>query len=130
MSAVRSAVLSRQRRRREATVIKDVRDVVMLRDGYCRVFHLNYRDIGGGVVGFFSICSGPSEWAHWGQHRRHNTRRMAADARHTSAGTLALCRFHHAMYDAHEWEIEALTDRGADGPLRFQVGDEVFDETR
>ena len=80
------------------------------RDGYCRL-----RNLGLGP------CSGPSEWAHYQGSRRFETRGLPPEERHTTAGTLQLCRSHHARYDGRAEpcvELEHSTERRCDGPLR------------
>lgn len=103
--------------RAEATVKKSVRAACVKRDRYCRVglwtAGLKHPPV------WLGTCAGPAEWAHLHSHRRAQTRGQAAEKRHTTAGSLCLCRFHHAEYDAHRMKITALTRRGADGPLRF-----------
>jgi hypothetical protein len=39
-----------------------------------------------------------------------------------------LCQGHHDTYDAHDWAIEYLTLRGADGPLRIYAGEMEYRE--
>jgi len=68
--------------------------------------------------GLLALCFGPSEWAHIGQHRRCHTRGMAAEKRHTTAGSGMMCQRHHAAYDAHEFDLEPLTADGMDGGFR------------
>lgn len=105
----------------EATVIARVRPVVVERDGPCRIA----RNL---TLGFLGACGGPSEWAHVGSHRRFKTRKMEPEVRHTSAGTVMLCGAHHDAYDAHQFQIEELTDAGCDGPLAFTKGGIRFAE--
>jgi hypothetical protein len=67
-------------------------------------------------------CDGPSQWAHLGDKKRAKTRGMKPDARHTTEGSLMLCRRHHDRYDGRQMpslRIKALTEHGADGPLEF-----------
>lgn len=89
----------------ERRVIQDVRAKVVKRDGYCRLVHMS--EVG--------LCSGPSEWAHIGRFRRHLTRGMAPEKRHTTEGTAMLCRTHHTAYDAHRFDIETTPDLGMNG---------------
>lgn len=90
---------------------------VRLRDGRCRL---------AGARGF-PACGGPSEWAHLRPHARFQTRGEAPERRHTTAGSLMLCRLMHHLYDAHRMAIEAEdADRGADGPLRFELDGAVY----
>lgn len=86
------------------------RALTVNRDGYCRL-----RNLGLGP------CDGPSEWAHYGASRRFKTRGQAPEARHTTAGSLMLCRGHHARLDGRaepRVALEHLTERRCDGPLR------------
>jgi hypothetical protein len=95
--------------RTEARIIKAVRARVAERDGYCW-FGQNVVEDGLGP------CRGPSEWAHLGEWRRSRTRGMAPEERHHTRGSLMLCHWHHALLDAHEFDLEYGPD-GADGPL-------------
>lgn len=89
--------------RAEAAVKKIVRDAVTERDGYCR------------LAG--PTCEGPSEWAHLADHRRSKTRGLPPEIRHTTAGTVKLCRKHHQQLDAHAFTFLAFTAQGADGTM-------------
>jgi hypothetical protein len=103
--------LKAKAKRLEKTMIALVRTACVLRDGRCRA-----PDIEGAKVG---RCSGQSERAHFGRHRRARTRGEAPEIRHKTAGSLMLCTAHHRAYDAGKLKITALTDRGCDGPLEF-----------
>jgi hypothetical protein len=97
--------------RAEKRVKTDVRD--------CRLQNLSDRYEGTSDF----TCDGPPEWAHLQAKRRSKTRGQPPDVRHTTEDSLILCRRHHARYDGRErprLEIEALSTRGADGPLRFK----------
>lgn len=89
----------------------------MLRDGYCKA---SGRDV--------EPCEGLSEWAHMHSHRRSRTVGQEPEERHTTAGSMMLCRKHHAMYDrrvlgtrARYLEIETLSENGANGPLNMRL---------
>jgi hypothetical protein len=97
--------------RKDAAVAKKVRAKVADRDGYCRVG----RDSGLQFV----FCQGPSEWAHFGDKKRFKTVGMPPEERHTTAGSLCLCASHHVLYDRCLLHIEALTEDGCNGPLKF-----------
>lgn len=105
--------------RAEAKVKSAVRAQCYERDGYCRLFPLTR----------MVACKGGWQWAHLGEKKRFKTRKMAPEVRHTTAGSLILCERHHTMYDGRfvggsrppRLLIEALTERGADGPLRFTL---------
>ena len=101
-------------KRMESKQATSVRAQCVVRDWHC-LFLYRRPDSGWPDVG---TCVGPSEWAHIGQHRRYRTRGQAAEQRHTTAGSAMLCQWHHAAYDAHEFDIEPLTDKGMDGPFR------------
>lgn len=109
-------------RRADGAVAKRVREKVETRDGYCRlavVLEGTSRDV---LFDLFGPCSGPSEWAHL--VRRSATRGMAPEARHTSRDSVKFCHGHHQGRRGHErhwFDIEYVTARGADGPLRFVV---------
>lgn len=107
-------------RARRAKAAKDkrvaakVRAVVAERDGYCR---LSERDDCFG-------CDGVSEWAHMHEERRSKTRGLPPDQRHTTQGSLMLCKRHHDRYDGRSRPrliITALSNNGADGLLRFEL---------
>lgn len=102
--------LKARKDRAETVVKRRVRAVVADRDGYCRYG----KDYGPGHV-----CVGPSEWAHWGDRKRFKTRGMPPSERHTTAGSLMLCRSIHRAYDAGALAITADTDRGCDGLLHY-----------
>jgi len=102
----RKAIKAR-RRREEKVVIAAVRKAVLERDGRCRVS-------GGKVLG---DCQGPTELAHVGDKRRFKTVNEPPNERHQTAWTVALCRRHHAQYDAHQWDFQTLEDEGMDGDL-------------
>lgn len=91
-------------KRRESMHARSIRALCVERDGYCLMALL-------GVVG----CSGPSEWAHVGQHRRCFTRGKAPEQRHTTAGSAMLCQKHHREYDAHLFDLLPKTDDGMNG---------------
>ncbi len=101
-----------KRRRDETPVKKSVRAQCDDRDGACRIARdhdVTYRE-----------CWGPSEWAHFGPHRRSRTMGMPAHLRHTTAGSLILCRKHHRAYDSGRLSIRALSENGCDGVLVFE----------
>lgn len=107
-------------KRREGVVKKSVRAKCVERDGYCaigwRAILRGYPAVGPGH------CSGPSEWAHIGPHRRCHTRGQAPEARHTTQGSAMLCKRHHDAYDAHAFDIEPLdVEAGMDGSFRVVV---------
>lgn len=122
---------SRQRRR-ETQVVRSVRPEVAARDGSCRLhtalFALQFNDPHrwSNLMAAFGLCSGPSEWSHFGAQKRAQTRNQTPERRHTTAGSLILCASHHRGpkgYDAGVLQICALTLNGCDGPLRFMSGD-------
>lgn len=112
--------VKRRARREAAAVVKDVRAQCVERDDYCRLAR-DSRD----ETGLSCATCRPewgdrvevSEWAHLHSHRRSKTRGQAPEARHTTQGSLMLCRSAHQAYDAHRLEIEPLTDAGCDGPI-------------
>ncbi len=117
-----------KRRRAEKPVADDVRARCVLRDGYCRARATSTKPYGDvlTVEVFMHVCEGSSQWAHLRGSTRAETRGMKPEQRHTTRGTLMLCQWLHDRYDgrAHpRLNIEALTDRGADGPLRFTMGE-------
>lgn len=108
-----------RRRREEAAVVQDTREKVAQRDGHCRL---------AGVKLFGSCCPLPPEWAHFGGWRRWQTRGLPPEERHRDDRSMMLCRWHHDAYDAHRLLVTALTERGTNGPLRFESGGTVYEE--
>ncbi len=104
-------------KREERKVITHVREQCVDRDGFCRA-----QGIGMGP------CIGCSEWCHFGDHKRFKTRGQEPERRHNTQGSLMMCSGHHYEYDKGRLEINALTERGCDGPLEFQRGDERYAE--
>lgn len=95
-----------------------MREEVEDRDGYCRLQG----------VARFSPCEGPGEWAHFGEFKRWKTRGKDMTERHVRHGSLKLCKRHHGLYDQHVMAIDATTDKGTDGPLRFEMGGQEYVE--
>lgn len=116
-----------RRRRAEGEVVKAVRPMCVARDGYCRTSRY---DLLAASHALGICCRGRSEWAHLGDKKRARTRGMAPEERHTTAGSLMLCGRMHRLYDDGELQIEALTEHGADGRLRFRLGEAVYEEPR
>lgn len=112
--------------RLESEAKTSAREQCVERDGTCRL---------SGIPRLLH-CDGPSEWAHLGGHRRSLTRGMDPTERHRRDKSLMLCRLHHALYDGrqrHHGErlsIEELTTKGADGPLRYSLAGQVYEEPR
>lgn len=109
-----------RRQRQAQKVVKRVRAHCVERDGGCRLGEWernpddwHAEDLEG------DCCDDSSEWAHFADQKRYRTRGMVADVRHTTAGSLMLCRTHHRAYDARTLNITAMTNTGCDGPLRF-----------
>lgn len=109
--------------REETKVIKRVRKEVEARDGYCRLSWA--KDV---PTCPLDECGGPSEWAHLEGHRRFETMGKPPEERHATTWTAMLCNNHHDQYDAHEFDIEQVTQRGADGPLRLVIGNRKYEE--
>jgi hypothetical protein len=105
-------------KRHAAKVVQDVRAQVAARDGYCRL-HWLHDGTRRALARIFGACSGPSEWCHFGKHKRARTRGKPPEERHHTQGSLMLCVFHHDAYDDGKMTIEALTDRECDGLLKF-----------
>jgi hypothetical protein len=109
-------------KRVEKKVTVDVRAQCVARDGACR-FQADYPGDRFAGANLDLTCSPPPEWAHMQAKRRSKTLGRPPEVRHTTADSLILCRRHHARYDGRErprLEIEPLSTRGADGPLRFK----------
>lgn len=107
--------------RTEAKVIAQVKLAVMERDGSCRM-----------AVTGVGACAGVLDWAHLPQWRRSATRGKPATERHTTQGTVLLCRKHHEMLDgqrAPRMFVEHGPD-GADGLLKWICGGTIVRERR
>ncbi len=105
-----------KRRRAETAIAVLVRAKCVERDGYCRVSQESddmFRR---------AMCDGPSEWAHFDEKKRAKTRGMTGEERHTTEGSLMLCRQHHEQYDHGILQIIDLTPRGCDGSMHFRDG--------
>ena len=103
--------------RTERAVRQSVRAQCVERDGDCRVDSF----VGDERPKYPGPCGGASEWAHRKGHRRSQTRGQAPEIRHTTTHSLMLCTRHHQMEERGELVVKPLTDRGCDGPLRFEV---------
>ena len=102
--------------RREAKVERLVRERVIARDGYCRL-----------PATVFGEHDGPSEWAHLGDWKRYRTVGRAPEDRHSTAGSLCLCRRHHTLYDRGAGDARIYIDVddvtcGADGNVIVSQG--------
>jgi hypothetical protein len=110
-------------RRTEAKIKRQVRAACVERDRACRLGSRLWHDDFDAEM-WVSPCSMDSEWAHMAGHRRFETRGLPPEQRHGTAWTLQLCRAHHEAYDGRttgkRLAITALSERGADGPLRFE----------
>ena len=109
--------LKARAKRQESAVATKVRETVDLRDGYCRLALAQVQ---------FGQCAGPSTWAHL--TRRSATRGMAPEQRHSTETSVKLCTRHHEMEERHRIRHEAMTLRGADGPLRWVGERETYEE--
>ena len=109
--------------RAEAKLVQQVRKEVVARDGYCRLSWA--KDV---PTCPLDECSGPSQWAHLDPKRRWQTVGMPPEERHSTKWTAMLCDNHHDQYDAHDFDLEQITERGADGPLRLVIGNRKYEE--
>lgn len=104
------------RRRAEIGTIQDVRVQAVDRDGYCRVPDT--------VAGSHE---GRSEMAHFESRASTRGLQRVPEERHNTGIVAMLCRLHHDRLDGRQrpklcWAY--LTDRGADGPMRWWVKSE------
>lgn len=111
--------------RQEAQIKRLVRAAVVVRDGTCRLLAAELSAVHD-VVLYPNVdrhrCAGnPGEWAHFGDKRRSRTRGQAPEIRHTTAGSLMLCKTAHEAYEAGRLRITALTRNGCDGRLKFAL---------
>ena len=100
-------------RHAENAVIRKVRVRAVTRDGYCRVPDA--------VVGSHD---GRSEMAHLESRAKTKGLRRFPEERHNTGIVVMACRCHHDHIDGKRrpklcWDY--LTDRGADGPMRWWV---------
>lgn len=112
--------------RAEAKVEKAVRAACVERDHFCRVSTYFLEGISA-----LHLNPGESEWCHMHAKRRSKTRGLPPEERHASSWCLMLCTRHHDAYDGRtrpRLTIEALTDRGADGPLKFTYKGRSYSE--
>ena len=127
----------------ENIVIGRVRARCIERDGFCRLRIKPGRGVTHAPLG---ECRGPSEWAHLAPLRRFETRGRPPEERHTIIGSMMLCKRHHDLYEGrlrhypngmrfslgsmpigYTLQIDS-TLAGADGPLRFTLGDAIYQE--
>ena len=113
-------------RRHEGKVKTSVRATVATREEHrCRLWPA--------APGLLGLCSGTPQWAHLEDGKRFKTRGQPADRRHTTAASCLLCAWHHDAYDRGvgkrgKLRITFLTDRGANGPMRFERAGVVYEE--
>ncbi len=136
---VKRKTIKGRKKRAERKVVDAVRPKCVARDGSCRP---TLDAVGRPVEAVWKafgvklhgdemdeavrnhVCVGPSEWAHLKGSTRAQTRGQAPERRHRTDGTVMLCKDLHDRYDGRKrprLDIEALSDRGADGPLRFTM---------
>jgi len=113
LKPVKRATVKRRKQRQARTVVTSIREQCFERDGYCRFF----LDTTFGVYCYPEGCKGPSEWAHLGEKKRFKTRGQPPEERHTTGGSLMLCRFHHHAYDRGDL---AIIGADANLTLRFE----------
>lgn len=108
--------------RREAVVIQHVRALCVERDGPCRLL----------ASAGMGLCFGESEWAHLPKWMRSHTVNQPAEERHHTMGTLMLCTSHHNKLDGRQYPRLFVEhgDSGADGPMKWICGGEVYRERR
>ena len=111
--------------RAEGKVIKVVRPQCVTRDGHCRASEAARK-----LPDTFEPCEGPSEWSHYNRtHRRSKTVGQPPEQRHQREHSMMLCRRHSQAYDQNRMDIEEMTERGCDGPLRMARDGVVWEET-
>lgn len=121
--------LKARQARQETQIKKLTRAACVVRDGDCRLLQAEFLlyECSMGRVDYLASpwhahnCDAPYEWAHFGDKRRSRTRGQAAEIRHTTAGSLMLCKSAHEAYDAGRLKITALTRHGCDGRLKFAL---------
>lgn len=107
---------------RERQIIQRNRAHCVRRDGDtgCRIGYW-----GELAVALFGECMGTPEWNHF--RRRSKSRGEPPEERHSTEVTGMLCGRHHDMVDLHQIEFEYLTEKRADGPMKFwnEIGELV-----
>lgn len=111
----RKRIKKRTAREAEVAVIGEVRQRVLDRDKDCR-FPVSAR--------WMMPCNfaptGEPEWAHRDGWRRARTVGQDPAARHTTAGSMMLCKAHHLAYDYGEIsDLAEDVELGADGKLKW-----------
>ena len=102
-----------QRKRADDRYAEQVRQLVIARDHGCRVRWDRVPGMG--------WCDGPLQVAHLRGKRRSHTLNEAPAQRHSTAWEVLLCQRHHRMEEAGDLTHEYLTDRGADGRMKWTV---------
>jgi hypothetical protein len=100
------------RQRADLAYAAKVRAKVHDRDEGCRV---------GKIGDEGKRCFGSTQCAHMEGKRRSQTRRMAPEQRHSTAWEIELCMFHAMLEETKQMKTAYLSDRGADGPMRFEL---------
>lgn len=114
-----------RKERAEAAVVQEVRPQCVARDGHCRASEAARK-----LPDTFGKCDGPSEWSHYNRtHRRSKTMGQPPEQRHQRQHSMQLCRYHSQEYDQNRMDIEEVTERGCDGPLRMERDGVVWEET-
>lgn len=103
-----------RRTRQDDTYAATVRAKVIDRDHGCRVFWESTPRLAG-------YCAGPLQVAHLRGKRRSATMKQAPALRHSTAWECQLCQHHHTMEEHSDLTHEYLSDRGADGPMRWSL---------
>lgn len=96
-------------KRREAAVVKAVRAACVERDQSCR------------LAGFYVRCQGALQWCHMEGKRRHQTRGLPPEERHSLVWTVMLCARHADLEERHVVRMCYLTDEGANGAMEWRV---------
>ena len=98
---------------RERQIIERNRAHCERRDGDCRIGYW-----GDTAIALFGECFGTPEWNHF--RRRSKSRGEPPEVRHSVEITGMLCGRHHDMVDEHEIDFDYLTEKRADGPMKFR----------
>ena len=105
--------------RADKKVADRVRLEVFDRDGGCRFPHgLPSTAL---QVSQLAVCEGPLEWAHLPDWRRSRTVNQDPEDRHTTAGSMVLCRRHHEMLDQGQLDIRPTATFGADSVIEWYL---------
>lgn len=108
-----AAKRERQERQREIAIIAVNRATVARRDGRCRLGTRAARLV-------FDACAGRAEWNHLTKRSKSDRDGATLEEKHATGITMMACSGHHQAIDQHRISFEYLTDRRADGQMKWK----------